>query len=248
MEMKQAAQVVDLLEFFGASGQPATLAEVSKRLDWPKSSAFKLLAMLSRRGYLYEPYGRGMYYPSPRWRVVIAEITRNEPVPDALMKLLQALATKTSETVVLASVSGLDAFFIEAIESPKAVRYAAEIGKTVPLHATAVGRALLAQLPAADRAALLGKVEFRKFTSATLLSARAIETEIAAGIKRGYFEGKGELNEDLAGVAMPLHIPGRPLAVMVAGPLHRTAPRYAEIARLMAQQLGLAERALGAAN
>jgi len=242
MDMKQAAQVLDLLEFFGASGRPATLAEISKQLSWPKSSAHKLLATLSARGYLYEPHGRGSYYPSPRWRAVVDDISRSEPVPEELRTLLRTMAAKTGETAVLASISGLNALFIEAVESPNPVRYTAEVGKMVPLHVTAVGRSLLAQLPEADRRVLLNRVEFTRFTSATLMSVRDIEAAIAKGAKRGYFEGRGELNEDLGGVAMPLalsgddDLPGRPLALMVAGPYYRISPRYQEIAKLLQQQ------------
>lgn len=246
MDMKQASQVLDLLEFFGSSGQPATLAEVCKRLGWPKSSAFKLLATLSARGYIYEPYGRGLYYPSPKWNVVVDAITRNEPVPPALRTLLLTLVELTGETAVLASISGLDAFFVDAIEPEKPVRYTAKVGKTVPLYATAIGRALLAQLPSADRKTLLAKTSFERFTKATLTSSRAIEAEIAKGARRGYFLGQGELNDDLGGVAVPLNVPGRPLAVMVAGPFYRIAPRYSDVVRTMMKQMSQLEDRLAA--
>jgi IclR family acetate operon transcriptional repressor len=233
MEMKQVSQVIDLLEFFAANARPATLAEISRRLGWPKSSAFKLLATLSARGFLYEPYGRGMYYPSPRWAVVIDAIARSEPVPDSLKELLRILADRTGETAVLASISGVNAFFVEAIEPQNPVRYTAQVGKTVPLHATAVGKALLVQLSYADRRALLAKISYTRFTPSTSMSADEVEMAIDRGTKRGYFEGQNELNEDLGGVALPLHYPGRPLAVMVAGPLYRIAPRYREIVKLI---------------
>jgi len=237
MEMKQVAQVVDLLEFFGANARPATLAEISRQLGWPKSSAFKLLATLSARGFLYEPYGRGMYYPSPRWARLVEAISRSEPVPDALAGLLRTLSDQTGETAVLASISGVNAFFVEAIEPENPVRYTAQVGKTVPLYATAVGKALLAQLAAPDRKALLAKTSFTRFTSMTSMSAEAVEAAVQEGAKRGYFEGQNELNEDLGGVAVPLCYPGRPLAVMVAGPLYRIAPRYREIVTLIRQGL-----------
>jgi DNA-binding IclR family transcriptional regulator len=233
MEMKQVAQVVDLLEFFGSSGRPASLAEISKQLGWPKSSAFKLLATLSSRGFLYEPHGRGMYYPSPRWAVLVEAITRSEPVPQPLQELLRMLSRRTGETAVLASISGVNAFFIEAIESENPVRYAAQVGKTVPLYATAVGKALLAQLPPADRKALLVKTSFTRYTPATGMSVNEVEMAVEEGARLGYFESQRELNEDLGGVAIPLNYPGRPLAVMVAGPFYRIGSRYREIVELM---------------
>ncbi len=170
-EVKQAAQVVDLLEYFSDRGQPATLAEICRQLDWPKSSAFKLLATLTGRGYLYEPHGRGLHYPSPKWRTVVAIIERNEPTPPALLDLLHDVAARTGETAVLASISGNNAHFMEAVESRNPVRYTAKSGKTVPLHLSAVGRALIAQLSDVQRAALLARTEFKSYTAASAMNA-----------------------------------------------------------------------------
>jgi IclR family acetate operon transcriptional repressor len=245
MEVKQAAQVMDLLEYFSVRGQPATLAEICRQLGWPKSSAFKLLATLTGRGYLHEPLGRGLHYPSHKWQTVVGSIGQSDPIPPALFDLLRDLSVRTGETAVLASISGSNAYFIEAVEPENPVRYAAQSGKTVPLHVSAVGRALIAQLSDAQRATLLGRTEFKRYTAASLLNARDVEQEIVRGIRRGHFEGKGELNEDLGGVAVSMNLPSRPLAVMVAGPLHRIRPRYAEIARLLVQQARKAGRAIG---
>lgn len=237
MNMKQAAQVLDLLEFFKNRSRPATMAEICKELGWPKSSTFKLLGVLASRGYLYEPYSRGMYYPSPKWTNVIDAIARSEPVPAELSDILQSLVQETKETAVLASISGQNALFMDAFESPNSVRYTAQIGKLVPLYATAVGRALLAQLPQGERSSMLSKIDFKKFTAETLVTVSEVEAEIVEGLQRGYFEGKGELNEDLGGIAIPLFSPGRPFAVMVAGPLYRIGPRYIEIAQLTQERI-----------
>jgi IclR family transcriptional regulator, acetate operon repressor len=245
MEVKQAAQVMELLEYFSARGEPATLAEICRQLGWPKSSAFKLLATLTGRGYLHEPLGRGLHYPSHKWQTVVGTIGRNEPIPPALLDLLHEVSVRTGETAVLASISGNNAYFIEAVEAENPVRYTAKSGKTVPLHVSAVGRALLAQLSDVQRAALLGRTEFKRYTRASLLNAQDVEEEIVRGIRRGYFEGRGELNEDSGGVAISMNLPTRLLAVMVAGPLHRIRPRYGEIAQILMQQSRKALRAMG---
>lgn len=237
MEIKQVTQVFDLLEFFRSTGRPASLAEIARQLEWPKSSAFKLLATLSSRGFLYEPHGRGMYYPSPRWAVLIDEIIRNDPIPELLSDLLRMLSRETGETAVLASISGMCAFFLESIEPDNSVRYAAQVGKTVPLYASTVGKALLAQLPVGDRRSLLSKTVYEQFTPKTKMSAAEVERAIEEGIARGYFESQNELNEDLGGVAIALDYPGRPLAVMVAGPLYRIKPHYQEIVALIRANL-----------
>ena len=237
MEVRQVVNALQIVEYFAVRGLPATLAEVSKHFDWPRSSTFNLLGTLVSRGYLYEPRAREGYYPSPRWLELAAKIDRASPIPSELHELLRALWKRTGETAVLASISGMYAVFIATVESQEAVRYSAEVGKVVPVHATATGRALLSQLSEADRAAILRRAVFEKYTSTTLLSVQAVENEIALSLQKGYFEGVGEFTRDLGGIAMPLDVPQRHFAVLVAGPVTRVDSRKDEFVRIIAEEI-----------
>jgi IclR family acetate operon transcriptional repressor len=236
-EVKQVSNVLDLLEFFAERQDSASLTEIYKRFEWPKSSAFKLLTTLVNRGYLYEPYARGGFYPSRKWLWIARQIETGEPIPLVLEETVNALAVATGETVVLAAVSGDKALFIMTAESKQAVRYAAPVGKSVPIHVTATGRALLSQLSAAERDSVLRRVKYERFTSKTLTSRALVEAEIVKGVKRGWFEGSGEFTSDLGGVALPFQFEDRRLAVMIAGPMDRVRSRYTEFARLARSRL-----------
>jgi DNA-binding IclR family transcriptional regulator len=242
MNVKQAANVLDLIEFFARHGRPATLAEIAKHFDWPRSSTFNLLGTLAARGYLYEPRARGGYYPSPVWGVMLEQVQRAEPIPEQFGALLRALAERTGETAVLAATSGNQALFIDAVESRNAIRYTASPGKLIPLHVTATGRALLSQLAPADRSSVLRRATFERYTPTTLMSVAAVEKEIQRSVQRGWFEGNAEYTADLGGVALPLMLPHRHFALLVAGPMYRVKSRGKELAEVMrkeaAQHLG----------
>jgi DNA-binding IclR family transcriptional regulator len=237
VNVKQAANVLDLVEFFAAHQRPATLAEISKHFGWPRSSTFNLLGTLAGRGYLYEPRARGGYYPSPLWQSLLQQIERADPIPEELRSLLQALAARTGETAVLAATSGAHAVFVAAVESPSAIRYTARPGKLVPLHVTATGRALLSQLTPADRAGVLRRATFERYTPTTLMSVAAVEKEIQRSLQRGWFEGAAEFTLDLGGVALPLALPHRHFAVLVAGPMFRVKSRGEELARILGEEV-----------
>jgi len=237
VDVKQVANVLELIEFFAKRGRPAALAEISRHFGWPRSSTFNLLNTLSSRGFLYEPRAREGYYPSPKWSKLALQIEQNAPIPERLGALMQVLWEKTNETVVLAAVSGSQALFIHTIESPRAVRYSAGVGKLVPIHVTATGRALLSLMPDIDRAMILKKAIFKPYTSSTLLSVDAVETEIARSRARGWFESSAEFTPDLGGVAIPLPLEERQLALLVAGPIFRVQPNYSSIARLMLEEI-----------
>ena len=233
MIVKQAANVLDLLEFFAAHRRPATLAEIAKHFDWPRSSTFNLLGTLAARGFLYEPRARGGYYPAPLWAGLVREIEAAQPIPTQLHGLLETLVRETGETAVLAAASGSHALFLDALESPHAVRYTAHPGKLVPLHVTATGRALLSQMTREDRAAILRKAEFRRYTATTLMTAEIVEQQVEASRKLGFFEGRGEFTTDLGGVALPVALPNRQFAVLVAGPMTRIEHRIEDFVGIM---------------
>jgi DNA-binding IclR family transcriptional regulator len=237
MNVKQAANVLDLIEFFAQHGRPATLAEIAKHFGWPRSSTFNLLGTLAARGYLYEPRSRGGYYPSPLWLVTLDAVQRAEPIPEQLHALLRALAERTGETAVLAAAAGNQALFVDSVESKHAVRYTANPGKLIPLHVTATGRALLSQMAPEDRASVLRRANFERYTSTTLMSVAAVEREIKKSIERGWFEGNAEFTNELGGVAMPLKMPHRNFAVLVAGPMSRLKGKSEQLAKAIAKEI-----------
>lgn len=228
MPVKQAANVLDLIEFFARRKRPATLSEIAQEFGWPRSSTFNIIATLVERGFLYEPKPRAGYYPTPRWSSIAQDIAEAEPLPASLHRLLMDLATATGETVHIGAPVGTSTVFLDVVESEAAIRYFARIGNRLPIHATATGRAILAQYSPAERRAVLGKVKFERYQPSTPMNIAAVEAEIARGIALGWFESATEFTPDVQGIAVGLPLGGRPLALAVAGPIFRMGPHLAK--------------------
>jgi IclR family transcriptional regulator, acetate operon repressor len=162
MIVRQAANVLDLLEFFVRRRQPATLSEIADSLGWPRSSTFNLIQTLVDRGYLYEPRPRSGYYPSPRWLSLAQHVAAAEPLPEFAPALVGELSAETGETAAIGAPAGINAIFVDVHESPAVVRYFAQVGHRLPIHATSTGRALLAQYTREERFALYRRVKFRQ--------------------------------------------------------------------------------------
>lgn len=233
MSVKQAANVVELLEFFADRRQPARLADISDALGWPRSSTHNLVGTLLDLGYLYEPLQRGGYYPSPRWRTVIDAIGEGDPLPEALPGLVRSIMEATGETTAVGSAIGGKVTLLEVAETDQPLRYFAGVGSTVPIHASSVGRAILAQMTPRERRALYKRLAFESYGPTTPTSADVVEEELAAARARGYHRSNSEFVADLAGVSLPLPLPTRRLAVVCAGPVTRCLHRRDEIARIM---------------
>ncbi|SMH36167.1 IclR family transcriptional regulator [Mesorhizobium australicum] len=221
MTVRQVQNVLDLLEFFAERGKPASLAEVSQHFGWPRSSTFNVLSTLSGRGFLFEPEGRGRFYPTPRWLSLSQAISASEPVPEPLLRLARDLAARTDETICVGAASGMSVVFLEVIQSSQRVRYAAEVGQRIPIHATASGQAIMSQWGEAQRNAVLRKVVFERYGSGTPMSIEAVEDQMRAGLHRGWFRSASNYSVDLGGISVPIAASGRVYAVTVAGPLNR---------------------------
>lgn len=233
MLVKQAANVINLLEFFSDRKEAATLAEIADGLGWPRSSTFNMVGTLVDKGYLYEPCQRGNFYPSPRWLTVAQEISSSDPLPDILRQLVDAIGIETGETTAIGAISGLSAIFLYVRESREPIRYNAEIGTTVPLHASSAGRAILTQMSAEERASYCRKITFEKYAKTTPMSIQRIEDDLREAHARGYHQSDSEYIADLAGVALPLPYGERRLSLVVAGPVSRCLNRRAETAQII---------------
>ncbi len=246
MIVKQAANVLDILEFFARVRRPATLSEIAQEFGWPRSSTFNMVGTLVERGFLYEPRLRAGYYPTPRWLTLSRNIAEAEPLPPSLHRLLLELAEETGETVYIAAPAGDRVVFLDVVESASGIRYFAEIGKRLPIHATATGRAILAQYSPAERQSVLGKIKFEQYQPHTPVSSAAVEAEIAEGMRLGWFLGATQFTSDVMGLSVMLPLAGRPLAISIGGPNFRMEKRMDDLGAVLRNAVQSYAREFGA--
>lgn len=233
MLVRQAANVLELMEYFARRKRPATMAEIADDLGWPRSSTFNLVGTVAEKGWLYEPRQRGSFYPSPRWLTLARIVADAEPLPESVHRLAARIAEETGETTAIAALAGTSALFLEVVESSQAVRYFAAVGDRVPLHASSVGRAILAQHTPEERRSIYRKLHFEQFSATTPISVERIEAELEEAAGRGYHQSASEYIPDLAGVSLALPVGARRLAIVVAGPTSRCLERRPATAAIM---------------
>jgi DNA-binding IclR family transcriptional regulator len=195
------------------------------------SAAHGLVRTLLARGYLYEVGPRRGYYPTLRWLDKARLVAAHDPLLERVAPAMEDLARATGETVVLAKRAGAATVYLKVVESRRPVRYSAQAGDQRPLHASSIGKAILLQLPAAERDALLSGARLARITPNTLTSRERLEQDLAAGAKRGWTHSRGENVPDVHAIAVPLAIAGEPYGLAVAGPAHRMVPNLATHAR-----------------
>ncbi len=228
---------LEVLEAFRTARQPLSLSEIARLAQLPVSTCHGVVRALEHHGYLYFLSAREAY-PTRRLWELASVIDANDPIAQRLAPALQALRDETGETVILGTRQHDQVLYLQVVESAQSIRYSSRAGEHKPLHASAIGKCLLATLPAPELDAWLQAHRLPRITEATLIDAAALHQDLLAGRRRGWYLTRGENVADVMAVAAPLHLGSMTLAVAVAGPVHRMAPAKARVAAQLLACLG----------
>lgn len=221
MAVKQISNLFTLMELFAHRQQPLTVAEIVSALNWPRSSAFNIVSTLVDEGYLYQPTARGGYCPTTRWSDLAKSLVESEPLPKTIHEKLVNLMEQTGETVYLATAEGTSVVFLDVVEPPASIRFAANVGQRLPIHVTAAGKAILSQYSEAERNSLLRRLRFDfKLEDAEKLIALIIN-DIETLSEQGWYTNMGQYAPGVAGIAVPFPYKDRRLAIALGGPISR---------------------------
>lgn len=232
--VKSAERTLDVLELLASTDERLTLSEIARRLGTPKSSLHKLLGTMERRGWVETDEITHTHY-----RVGLRALltgTRYVDI-DEVVQLSQPLLTAITETAQEAShlgrLDGADVVYLAKRESPHPLRMYSAVGRRLPAHATAMGKAMLAQRPWDDVDELL-PARLTALTPATITSRARLREELELTRERGYAIDDEESAEMMRAVAVVLPTRGTTNAISVSAPSARlSADKVLEYAALL---------------
>jgi len=235
-----ASRLLAVLAAFDSGHQQLQLSQIARRAGLPLTTAHRLVAELHAWGGLVRG-GDGRYEVGRRlWDIgILAGVQRD--LREAALPYLQDLHGSTGETVHLAVRDGLHALYVERVVGRTSARVLSRTGTRLPLHATAVGKVLLAHAPEeVARAALAGPA---RVTAWTITEPGRLAREIEQGRRRGYARTSQEMTPGAWSVAVPVSAPDgtvvAALGVVVASP-SRELTRLVPALRVAASGIGRA--------
>ncbi|MCH0539589.1 IclR family transcriptional regulator [Streptomyces sp. MUM 203J] len=209
-QVKSAVRTVELLEFFAGSPGMHTLAAVQEAVGYPKSSLYMLLRTLVELGWVETDPTGTRYGIGVRALLVGTSYLDGDEVVTAARATLDLLADDTSETVRLARLDGTSVVDLATRRSPHHLRPATRVGRRLPAHSTALGKALLATR-ADDEVRRMLPETLPAFTAHTVTDREALIEELAAVRALGYAVDREENTLGLRcfAVAVPYRVPAR---------------------------------------
>jgi IclR family KDG regulon transcriptional repressor len=232
-QVRSVRRAVRILEAF-REGPSLTVTELARTLKLPKSSVYELVCTLAAEGLVKKEDHSSRYRLGLRLVELARAANHDLEVRQVARPLMEKLRDQFNETVQLTVLDGGEILYVDGCESSRQLRTFFQSGDRAPLHCTALGKAILANLPPGEKERYLRRKGLRAFTPGTLTDPAALRRELDRTAARGYSVDDMEHEEDVRCVGAPIRDrEGRAFAsISVSGPAHRLMPdRDAEIAR-----------------
>ncbi len=210
---------LEVLRTLGDHHEPMTLQELFDSTTIPKPTLVRLLAILTHEGCTVRLDDRPTYALGPTIAAIASGMTADQRPEDLARPYLEELAGAAGNTANLGILSGRHVLHVCVVLADRPVRYDAHAGTRDDLHSTGLGKALLAQLPAARVNALLGSGPLQGKTGHTIVARSKLDAELRTIRKQGFSHDAEESALGLCCFAVPIFVRERPVAaVSVSGP------------------------------
>lgn len=225
-----------------------TLSDVAQRAGLAPSTAHRILATLQAHDYAVLDEERGLWRIGVKAFEVGSAFLRSRKVVTMGRTEMRALMERCGETVNLAIEDDGEVVFVSQVESHDPIRAFFRPGTRGAIHASGIGKALLATLADGDVRAILHKRGLKKFTDRTLVDPAALFTELEAIRDRGWAVDDEERTRGMRCVAAPIYNEfGEAIAgVSVSGPAVRMDDnRLGELGPLVKRTADRISRSIG---
>jgi IclR family acetate operon transcriptional repressor len=210
-----------ILEALAGNGGVMGLSALAATSGLPLPTIHRLARTLVDLGYLRQEPSR-QYALGPR--ILLLAESSSTMLSVVARPHLAKLVDDLGETANLASLDGDQIVYISQVPSKHSMRMFTEVGRRVLPHCTAVGKAIMADMPAGEVQDLLRRTGMPRHTEHTITDPDVFAEQLRWSAEHGYAIDDGE--QDLGVRCVAVAVPGvrAHLALSVSGPAGRMTP------------------------
>jgi DNA-binding IclR family transcriptional regulator len=247
---QSVTRVIHILEALCASPTPVSLANLSRVIEAPKSSIAALLRGLAAAGFVVASEGAYRLGSSAfGLGSALTEARRRVQSSDLIREGMRRLVDRSGETVLFAvrDAGGETITYVDLIESPNSVRFAATLGDRRPLYCTSSGRALLATLPEKELRRYFERLKPRKLTAHTETNKKMLAEEIETTRKTGVGQTVEQASDGVTGTAAVIRDGAGTVigALVIAAPSSRLRDRRGGLVEMVVKEAANISHSLG---
>ena len=231
-------KVMTILEAFSATETQVSLAELARRTELPKTTVHRVAGDMTRHRLLERTPGG--YRLSGGLFELGMRAGAERGLLELAMPFLQDLYERSHEVVHLGVLDGQEVVYVAKIGGHRQARSPSRTGGRMPLHCTAIGKALLAYGDAELRRSVL-ESPLSRWTPRTVVAPGLLAGQLAAVVETGVAFEREESTTGLLCVAsavLDLDGRGAVAAISVTGPVGRFKPE-AHVSSVKAAASGL---------
>jgi DNA-binding IclR family transcriptional regulator len=229
--VKSANRVVEILETVGANNHGISNAELSAALNIPKGSLSLLLSDLVAHDFITQRKEDRRYVLGPQLVVLAGKFLTDLDIVQLGRPIVHEVMKETDESSALAVRNGFEMLIVYGENCSQPLKRSIEIGYRAPLHTTAGGKAILANLPDDQLEEYLTSVPLKPLTPSTITDRDVLRKELKTITSRGISYSREEQYEGLVAMAAPVFdlYSSAVGAVLVTLPSMRFVPRKEKI-------------------
>lgn len=199
-------RAIDILMLIGESKEPIPAAEISKQTGINRTTVYGLLHTLERKHFIVRNENSGCYTIGPIAFQLGLSFQKSSSLITAMESKSSWFTDKWNYTARLGIYNGAGKLLLLLIETPHEgpVSFPFYTGMTFPMHATSMGKILLANMQETELALFLRNNPLGRYTNATLQSADALLEELEKIRTLGYCFDRGEFMDGVCCIAAPV--------------------------------------------
>jgi DNA-binding IclR family transcriptional regulator len=247
---QSVTRALAILGLLAAASEPLGVREIGRRLRLPPSNVQRLLKALAKAGFLEQTDATLRYMIGYRaFQVGNAFVAQNS-LFSAVMPELYWLADQ-DVTGFLGVLRDRSVVYLATVQSEGPIAINHRPGSQTNLHSTAMGKALLAEMPDSEVRRLLGNAPLPRLTSRTKVTLGSLMSELASIRRLGYATSDEENRQGFFSAGAVVRDARGSVVAVVSGAVPTPtlkAQDRTRICRLVVEAANNASRKLGAAH
>jgi len=204
MEKSPVIKALRMLTHLAESGEPLALADLSRALNLPKPTGYRLAQALVSAGFVQKDPLTNRYLIGANFEHIALNALKHGAGHSSRRLLMNQLADRLGARVNFTLLKSGNLSFVEWVDSTAPLRVDIRADAPMPVHGSASGKLLLAFGPEELQAHFLRTAPYERFTDNTITSAEGLDQEMKKIRKRGHSEDNEELLPGVVCVAVPV--------------------------------------------
>ncbi|WP_193142697.1 HTH-type transcriptional regulator BhcR [Meridianimarinicoccus sp. MJW13] len=225
--IKSLDRAMEVFEYL-SEAQGKTLTAIASEMGQSPATVYRVLVTLQGRGLVEFDAEEQQWHIGPRAFVIGARFLRRTSLVDRARPILRKLMEATGETANIGIAQEGAVLFLSQVETHASIRAFFPPGTLSPLHASGIGKALLAGMDEERFQRVLAMGPLTAFTEQTITDPDALRRDLQTVRTQGYAFDNEEKNSGMRCVAAPVYdVTGEAIAgISVSGPSNRISARH----------------------